>query len=47
MKSEKELLEKPDNRITGNIGLYYVCYELSRKGWKVMPTARNARKALM
>ena len=27
----------------GNIGLYYVCYRLSRLGWNVMPTARNAR----
>lgn len=30
-------------QITGNIGLFYVCYELSRKGWNVMPTSRNAR----
>lgn len=34
---------KLDNQVTGNIGLYYVCYTLSRKGWNVMPTARNAR----
>jgi hypothetical protein len=27
----------------GNIGLYYVCYRLSREGWNVMPTSRNAR----
>jgi hypothetical protein len=27
----------------GNVGLYYVCYRLSRLGWNVMPTARNAR----
>lgn len=31
------------NQIVGNIGLYYVCYRLSRNGWNVMPTARNAR----
>ncbi len=30
-------------QITGNIGLYYVCYRLSRIGWNVMPTSRNAR----
>jgi len=29
-------------QITGNIGLYYVCYCLSRLGWNVMPTACNA-----
>ena len=34
---------KPDTQVTGNIGLYYVCYHLSRMGWNVMPTARNAR----
>ena len=27
----------------GNLGLYYVCYRLSRDGWNVMPTTRNAR----
>lgn len=34
---------KIEPQITGNIGLYYACYKLSRKGWNVMPTARNAR----
>jgi len=38
-------LYKKDNQITGNVGLYYVCYLLSRgeRRWNVMPTARNAR----
>lgn len=30
-------------QITGNIGMYYAAYRLSREGWNVMPTARNAR----
>lgn len=30
-------------QIVGNIGLYYICYRLSRMGWNVMPTARNAQ----
>ena len=34
---------KLDPQITGNVGLYYCCYHLSRLGWNVMPTARNAR----
>ncbi|MBW1728622.1 MAG: hypothetical protein JRJ62_13835 [Deltaproteobacteria bacterium] len=34
---------KLDAQVTGNIGLYYTCYRLSRMGWNVMPTARNAR----
>ena len=34
---------KLDSQITGNVGLYYICYRLSRMGWNVMPTARNAR----
>ncbi len=33
---------KTPNQIVGNIGLYYVCYLLSRLGWNVMPTSRNA-----
>lgn len=33
----------PQTQITGNIGLYYTCYQLSRMGWNVMPTSRNAR----
>jgi len=32
-----------ENQITGNIGLFYACYQLSRMGWNVMPTSRNAR----
>ena len=30
-------------QITGNIGLYFACYHLSRMGWNAMPTSRNAR----
>jgi hypothetical protein len=29
--------------LVGNMGLYAVCYELSKRGWNVMPTSRNAR----
>lgn len=32
-----------DQQTVGNVGLYYTCYRLSRLGWNVMPTARNAR----
>jgi hypothetical protein len=31
------------HQTVGNVGLYYTCYRLSRLGWNVMPTARNAR----
>ena len=31
------------NQLVGNAGLYYVCYELSKRGWNTMPTSRNAR----
>ena len=34
---------KLPSQIVGNIGLHYVCYRLSQRGWNVMPTARNAR----
>jgi hypothetical protein len=40
-KSETDMSKNA--QITGNIGLYYVCYQLSRLGWSVMPTSRNAR----
>ncbi len=33
----------PEKQITGNSGLFYTCYQLSRMGWNVMPTSRNAR----
>lgn len=41
-------LETPVNRnntsqMTGNAGLYYAAWHLSRRGWHVMPTVRNAR----
>lgn len=34
---------KPSRQLVGNMGLYYVCYELSKRGWNVLPTSRNAR----
>lgn len=34
---------RKNNQTVGNTGLYYVCFMLSRFGWNVMPTARNAR----
>ena len=30
-------------QVTGNVGMYFAAYQLSRQGWNVMPTARNAR----
>ena len=32
-----------NNQVVGNVGLFFVCYRLSRLGWNVMPTARNAK----
>lgn len=34
---------KHEAQIVGNIGMFYACYQLSRRGWNVMPTTRNAR----
>ena len=31
------------NQIVGNAGLYYIGYELSKRGWNVLITSRNAR----
>ncbi|MEM3671443.1 MAG: hypothetical protein QW767_06855, partial [Thermoprotei archaeon] len=31
------------NQLVHNVGLYYVCYELSRRGLDAMPTPRNVR----
>ncbi len=36
-------MPKLPTQVVGNVGLYYVCYQLSLHGWNVMPTARNAR----
>lgn len=30
-------------QLVGNVGLYYACYELSKRGWNVLPTSRNAK----
>ncbi len=35
--------KKSNNQVVGNVGMYFVCYHLSRMGWNVMPTARNAK----
>jgi hypothetical protein len=36
-------LPKLPNQLVGNIGLFYVCYVLSREGWNCLPTSRNAK----
>ncbi|MBA7493141.1 hypothetical protein ES702_03696 [subsurface metagenome] len=41
MRKEKKY--KPSRQLVGNMGLYYVCYKLSKRGWNVLPTSRNAR----
>jgi len=28
------------NQLVGNVGLYYICYELSKRDWNVLPTSR-------
>lgn len=35
--------KQKNTQITGNVGMFYVCYKLSKMGWNVMPTARNAK----
>jgi len=35
--------KKCDNQITANVGLYFVCYKLSKLGWNVLPTSRNTK----
>jgi hypothetical protein len=35
--------QRVSNQVVGNAGLYYVCYELSRLRWNVLPTSRNAK----
>lgn len=43
MKKSKNNIVTPNAQIIGNVGLHYVCYRLSRLGWNVMPTTRNAK----
>lgn len=33
------------HQLTGNAGLYHVARKLSRRGWHIFPTVRNARGA--
>jgi hypothetical protein len=37
------MIVEKSSQVTGNVGLYYVCYQLAKRGWNVMPTSRNAR----
>lgn len=41
--ASKDILLRISNQLIGNIGLYYVCYELSKRGWNALPTSRNTR----
>lgn len=31
------------SQLVGNVGLFYVCYELSKRGWNCLPTSRNVK----
>lgn len=31
------------HQLTGNSGLFYIAWQLSRRGWHAIPTVRNAR----
>ena len=42
-KNSLDVIARTSNQVVGNIGLYYVSYRLSRLGWNVMPTTRNAK----
>jgi len=35
--------KKFPNTVIGNTGLYYICYELSKRGWTVLLTSRDTR----
>ena len=43
MRMKSSQTESLVSQVVGNVGLFYVCYRLSKWGWNVMPTARNAR----
>ncbi len=32
-----------NNQLVGNAGLFYICYELSKRGWNCLVTTRNAK----
>lgn len=38
-----DITPRPRTQITGNAGLNYAAWQLSRRGWHVMPTIRNAK----
>ena len=41
MKAKND--DKKSAQLVGNTGLFYVCYELSKRGWNALPTSRNAK----
>lgn len=36
-------MDVKSSQATGNAAMQYAAWQLSRKGWNVMPTARNAK----
>ena len=40
--NKKQPTPPKNNQVTGNIGLFYACFQLSKLGWNVLPTSRNA-----
>jgi hypothetical protein len=42
MSKDREA-QKLASQVVGNVGMYFAAYQLSLRGWNVMPTSRNAR----
>jgi hypothetical protein len=40
---DDSLPRRGGTQVVGNVGMYFAAYRLSKMGWNVMPTARNAR----
>jgi hypothetical protein len=36
-------MPKKSKQLVGNMGIFYICYELSKRGWNCLPTTRNAK----
>ncbi|WP_316859102.1 hypothetical protein [uncultured Cohaesibacter sp.] len=39
----ENIMDVKSSQATGNAAMHYVGWQLSRRGWNVMPTARNAK----
>jgi len=43
----EEVVNNKSSQLVGNMGLYYICFELSKRGWNAIPLPEMRRELIL